>query len=295
MVVISSQAIGPSEAAEPGHRTQRGGRAGSRVALPPELWAVPEAESRLSRVATEGPRKPQVIAAGQDGAVASGLRTVLERALDVALPPTCAGCGVEGELLCASCRPELERRLERPGGVPIGMIADIPEPLLQLEWCAPFVGAVRAALHALKYGGERRLAGPLGSALATRWQHAGTIGDTVVPVPVHAGRLRERGYDQAVLLARVAAQHLELPFAPILERHRATERQFDLDRRSRAGNVAGAFRLVPGASTQAPLEGRWIILIDDVVTTGNTLVACANALLQGGALGVSALTVARER
>ncbi|MFI5200276.1 MAG: ComF family protein [Candidatus Limnocylindrales bacterium] len=227
--------------------------------------------------------------------MAGRVRTVLERALELALPPTCAGCGVEGELLCADCRPELERRLERPGGVPIGMMADIPAPLLQLEWCAPFVGAVRAALHALKYSGEQRLAGPLGSALATRWQHAGSAGDMVVPVPVHAGRLRERGYDQAVLLARVAAQRLDLPFAPVLERQRATERQFDLDRRSRAGNVAGAFRLVSGASADAPLEGRWIILIDDVVTTGTTLVACASALVDGGALGVSALTVARER
>ena len=138
--------------------------------------------------------------------MAGRVRAVLERALELALPPTCAGCGVEGELLCAGCRPQLERRLERPGGVPIGMIADIPAPLLQLEWCAPFAGAVRAALHALKYSGEQRLAGPLGSALATRWQHAGSVGDTVVPVPVHAGRLRERGYDQAVLLAQVAAR-----------------------------------------------------------------------------------------
>ena len=234
------------------------------------------------------------------GSVATGerraaLRTALGRAFDLALPPTCVGCGLEGQLLCDGCRPALESRLERPGGVPIGLLADIPQPLLQLEWCSPFAGPVRKALHALKYAGERRLAAPLGSALATRWRHAGAGGNLIVPVPIHAGRARERGYDQAVLLADVAARELGLACAPILERYRATERQFDLDRSARCGNVAGAFRLLPGARGDRPLEGRWIVLIDDVVTTGSTLVACATTLLEAGALGVSALTVARER
>ncbi len=220
---------------------------------------------------------------------------MLERALDLALPPSCAGCGLEGELFCAACRPSLEERLTLPGGVAIGLVAEIPWPLLQLEWCGPFTGPVRAALHALKYAGERRLAQPLGAALATRWLHAGAGGDLVVPVPVHAARARERGYDQAVLLADVAARDLGLPFGPILERHRPTVRQFDLDRGARAGNVVGAFRLVAGSHGERPLEGRWVVLIDDVVTTGSTLIACAATLIEAGALGVSGLTVARER
>jgi ComF family protein len=223
------------------------------------------------------------------------LRSALGRALDLALPPSCAGCGVEGQLLCAACRPALESRLERPGGVAIGLVAEIPRPLLQLEWCSPFVGPVRKALHALKYAGEHRLAGPLGAALATRWRHAGAGGDLIVPVPIHADRARERGYDQAVLLAEVTSRDLGLPCASILERHRPTQRQFDLDRGARSGNVAGAFRLLPGSRGDHPLEGRWIVLVDDVVTTGSTLVACATTLLDAGALGVSALTVARER
>lgn len=227
--------------------------------------------------------------------MAIGIRSALARALDLALPPTCAGCGVEGAAFCSMCRPALESRLERPGGVAIGLVAEIPEPLLQLEWCSPFSGPVRAALHALKYAGERRLAEPLGMALASRWRHAGAGGDVIVPVPIHARRARERGFDQAALLADVAARELGLPAPSLLERHRATARQFDLDRGARSGNVAGAFRLVAGARTARPLEGRWVVLVDDVVTTGSTLAACAQTLLAAGALGVSALTVARER
>jgi ComF family protein len=221
--------------------------------------------------------------------MAIGLRSAVERALDLALPPTCAGCGAEGDHFCARCRPALESRLERLG------VAEIPRPLVQLEWCSPFAGPVRAALHALKYAGERRLAVPLGHALATRWRHAGAGGELIVPVPIHGARARERGFDQAVLLADVAAAELGLPSAPILERHRPTARQFDLDRSARSGNVAGAFRLVAGAHGNRPLQGRWVVLVDDVVTTGSTLVACADTLLHAGAAGVSALTVARER
>ena len=223
------------------------------------------------------------------------IRAAVERALDLALPPACAGCGLEGELLCAACRPALEKHLDRPGGVAIGLPAEIPRPLLQLEWCSPFTGPVRAALHALKYAGEQRLAEPLGRAIATRWRHAGAGGDLIVPVPIHASRARERGFDQAILLAVVAARELGLPCARILERRWATVRQFDLDRGARAGNVAGAFELIGRAPKELPLSGHWVILVDDVVTTGSTLVACAEPLLEAGAIGVSALTVARER
>ena len=217
--------------------------------------------------------------------------------LDVAFPAVCPGCGREGAPICDACRPALDVRLERPAGVPIGLPSDLPAPLLQLEWCAPFSGVVRRALHELKYGGETRLSGPLGAAVARRWARAGAGGDLIVPVPVHAERRRRRGYDQAELIAAVAAWDLALPMAALLQRARATTAQFDLDRRGRATNVAGAFVLRLGAEHLGPkpLRGRWIVLVDDVVTTGATLAACAESLLAGGALGVSAITVARER
>jgi ComF family protein len=222
------------------------------------------------------------------------------RLLDAALPARCPGCGAEGPPLCAACAIALDARLDLTAGIAIGLPSDVPAPLLQLEWCAPFTGVVRTALHELKYSGEQRLAGPLGAAIARRWRRVGAGGDVLVPVPVHAERRRRRGYDQAELIARVAAADLNLPCAAILERSRATIAQFDLDRAARAVNVTGAFRLKRdgGAARPAPggpLAGRWIVLIDDVVTTGASLAACAVPLIEAGAVGVSAITVARER
>jgi ComF family protein len=220
-------------------------------------------------------------------------RTIAGRALDLAFPAACVGCHRDGPPICDRCLVALDVRLETPAGIPIGLPGDVPAPLLQLEWCAPFHGIVRPALHAIKYGGERRLAEPLGAAVARRWVRAGVGAELVTHVPVHAERARQRGYDQAELIARVAARHLGRPFASLLERRRATIAQFDLDRRHRAANVRDAFS-VP-AHARSSVAGRWILLVDDVVTTGSTLAACAEALEAAGALAVSAITVARER
>jgi ComF family protein len=220
--------------------------------------------------------------------------------LDMALPAACAGCGIEGAALCRGCRRALAVRRDLPPGVPMGLPAAMPVTLAQLEWCAPFSGATRRALHKLKYGGEQRLAAPLAEAMANRWRAAGVGGELLVPVPVHAARERLRGYDQAVLLAAAISPRLAIPWRAALARTRHTAPQFELGRRARRDNVSGAFGLrgtsaAARAANEAAVAGRWVILVDDVVTTGSTLVACAEVLYGCGAVAVSALTAARER
>ena len=221
------------------------------------------------------------------------LVSAVDRALDLAFPAICPGCRTEGDPICGACLATLRPHLARPPGVPIGAPAEIPPPLLQLEWVAPYGTLLRRAIHTLKYGGEQRLARPLGRALADRWQRAGRGGGVLVPVPIHAGRRRERGYDQAELLARAMAPELDLPVTLALERRRSTARQFALDRSERRANVEGAFAVTAAAAPA--IADRWIVLVDDVVTTGATLGACATALRAGGALAVSAIAVAHER
>jgi ComF family protein len=213
--------------------------------------------------------------------------------LDLALPASCAGCGVEGAALCPTCARQLGVRLAAPPGVPLGLPAALPLPLAQAEWCAPFSGPLRAALHRLKYAGERRAVPILAEAMAARWRVAGAGGDLLVPVPADAARARRRGYDQAFLLAAAVSERLELAWRPALERTRRTAPQFELGRRARLSNVTGAFAVRPEAA--GAVRGRWPILVDDVATTGATLVSCAEALYEAGAVAVSALTAARER
>lgn len=176
----------------------------------------------------------------------------------------------------------------------MGLPSGLPMLIAQLEWSAPFSGPVRAALHGLKYAGERRLTEPLAAAVAARWRAAGVGGEVLVPVPVHAERARRRGYDQAVLLTVELSRRLQMRWVPALERTRNTSPQFDLGRQARRANVAGAFA-VRGSRESAVVRDRWIVLVDDVVTTGSTLTACAEALYAVGATAVSAMTVARER
>ena len=115
-----------------------------------------------------------------------------------------------------------------------------------------------------------------------------------MPVPASPDRVRERGYDQAALIAAEAGRRLGLPVLRALERTRATTAQFDLDRSERAHRTwAGVPRRPEPA--RADVVGRWVVLVDDVVTTGATLAACATALLDAGARAVSAIAGARER
>lgn len=155
-----------------------------------------------------------------------------------------------------------------------------------------FEGTLRTMIHRLKYRHSRHLAEPLGSLLV-RYLETKPVGafDALVPVPLHPTRLRQRGYNQSLLLARVISDQITVPVIDdCLERVRDTPTQMSLPAQRRLINVHDAFR---ARGTQ--LAGARVLLIDDVCTTGATLEACAAALRRGGAKDIWGLALARAR
>lgn len=228
-----------------------------------------------------------------------GVLALARGVLAAAYPVGCAACGaaVRGPALplCGACEDGLVDLGEafcldcvRAGGAPrrCGLALH-----LRLAGGFVFGDGIRALVHALKFGDAPELAVPLverawaGPAFTARPRP-----DLIVPVPLHAVRRRERGYDQAALLARAFARQAGAPDVPALSRVRATRQQSRLGARERAENLADAFRaLEPGW-----VRGRQVALVDDVATTGSTLAAAAQALKDAGARGVEAWTLAYE-
>lgn len=151
-----------------------------------------------------------------------------------------------------------------------------------------YQGRLRELIHLFKYGRVRPLAGPLGEWLALAMPREQSY-DRIVPVPLHWRRRWQRGFNQAALLAQAVARRYGTRIRPVLRRVRATAVQAGLSHSGRRANVAGAFRVRRGEQ----LEGRRVLLVDDVMTTGATAAACAAALKQAGARYVAVLTVAR--
>jgi len=155
----------------------------------------------------------------------------------------------------------------------------------------PFEGPIHAALVALKYGSRTRLAPHLAVALHAALEARPISFDLIVPVPLAPGRLQARGHNQSELLARALADERQVELAPrALIRDHETRPQTGLSARERHVNVRGAFT----AAAAGTLDGRRVLLVDDVCTTGATLDACAQAALDGGAAGVWGVVVARE-
>jgi ComF family protein len=151
-----------------------------------------------------------------------------------------------------------------------------------------YEGELRKLIHLYKYGRIKTLARPLGDLLAAALPRDREF-DAVVPVPLHWRRQWQRGFNQSELLARAIARRTGVPVVKALRRVQATVAQASLSNTSRRRNVAAAFRC------KRPLlvEGKRILLIDDVMTTGATAASCAQALKRAGARKVTLLTVAR--
>jgi ComF family protein len=212
--------------------------------------------------------------------------------LDLLLPASCAGCGRFGTLLCERC----VGALQAPGRDEDRFFAADPAVVvgddLEVAIAAfAYRGPARSALLRMKYGGATRLAAPLAAAaqptLATLLALTGTA--ALVPVPVHAERLRTRGFNQAELLAVELGKRARLPVSPLLARRLPTLKQHRLGRAARLRNLRGAF--VAEHLGEPPEVA---ILVDDILTTSATLEACAMVLRAGGVRQVCGFAIARE-
>lgn len=206
------------------------------------------------------------------------------RLLDLLFPPRCPGCRARGVLVCPRCMDRCRglRLDSEPGG---GRTA--PNALLTtLRGAYHYDDPLRAAIHTFKYRRRRSMAGPLGELLLEALPEEAFRCDAIMAVPLHPGRLRERGFNQSALLAEAIAAMLDKPVLSALQRTRATPQQVGKDRRERESNVRGAFawRGAPPPTT--------VLLIDDVLTTGATMRECARALRAAGARTVHGLALA---
>jgi ComF family protein len=239
---------------------------------------------------------------------AGALRGAGRIVLDTALPPLCPACKkpvADDGGLCPGCWSQLSfitppycERLgipfaydPGPGVLSMQAIAD-PPAYERARAAVRYDDIARTLVHALKYGDRLDLAPTLG-----RWmvQAGGALlseADALVPVPLHWRRLWMRRFNQSAALAEVIAAQVKLPVAhAALARVKPTRQQVGLTKSERADNVQGAFRVRPEA--RADVKDRRLVLVDDVLTSGATIDACARVLLRAGAAAVDVLVFAR--
>ncbi|WP_051327708.1 ComF family protein [Desulfatirhabdium butyrativorans] len=201
--------------------------------------------------------------------------------------PKCSVCGIpfwgagETDHVCGNCEIH-------------------PRPFVSAEAVAIYEGPIRSAIHALKYDGRLRVARVLGRSLYLKACESGLrrTADLIIPVPLHPVRLRKRGFNQSILLVqewdRFLDSDMDAPCRPIicreaLQRIRNTRPQMSLGKKERQTNIVGAFKV----NRDIALEGKRILLVDDVLTTGATVAECTQVLLKAGAAKVDVLTAAR--
>lgn len=226
---------------------------------------------------------------------------------DAVMPPVCLICRtriVGHDALCPCCwrdiafiRPPLCDRMGIPlpfdtgeGSISAAAAAD-PPAFDRARAVAAHSGSMRTLVHALKFQDRQDTRRLLGKWLIEAGRELIANCDIVVPVPLARRRLLARRFNQAAILAREVARQTGLTYEPLLlERTRATESQVGLTRDQRRRNVSGAF-IVP-ERRRADIEGKSVLLIDDVLTTGSTVGACARVLRRAGATRVDVLTLA---
>ena len=240
----------------------------------------------------------------------SGFRAEVKDCFDLLFPPLCLLCHAPCPALpdfsfCAACLsgclsvtsprcPRCALPFTTIGGNDhvCGECLLQPPDFIWTVAAGLYEEALRHAIHRFKFDGRIALDRPLAGLLETAWQHTAPdwVPDLIVPVPLHPHRLRQRTYNQALLIARELGRSRQLPVDPcLLIRILPTVAQAGLTARERHRNLRGAFALT------RPLAGEKILLIDDVMTTGTTARVCATALRRGGAGEVALAVLARAR
>jgi ComF family protein len=228
-------------------------------------------------------------------------------ALDIALPTLCVACRepVDGEGVCPECWAKLSfiappfcPRLgipfvydPGPGLLSMEAIAD-PPAYQRARAAVRYDDVARTLVHALKYQDRTDLAPAMGRWMARAGEELLDEADVLVPVPLHWRRGWSRRYNQSGALARVIERQTGVPVVrDALRRIRPTQQQIGLSRSQRATNVQGAFKVSQDMAHK--VQGRRVVLIDDVLTSGATTDACARALLRARAAQVDVLVFAR--
>lgn len=228
------------------------------------------------------------------------LKQLQNEVIKFVFPGVCIGCGKFGDFICVDCDRKLPRLLP-----PLCKMCGKPEPSAQ--YCPEcwkkksgidgirsvfiFEGIIRTAIHELKYYNLRSVSELLGEYMAGYFIQNAMTGDYLVPVPLHARRLKERGYNQSELLAR----HMSVVTGiPVLDK--ALTRIMDNRPQARTASVEERRKNVENnfCCGENIVEGKDVIIIDDVCTSGATLEACAKALNKAGAKRTFGFTLARE-
>lgn len=216
--------------------------------------------------------------------------------LDLLLPPACAGCGAYGSAICELCRASLRPPVD-PGDAFLAMdrAAIVGDALLVGVAAFAHRDEAQRILRRLKYGGGQRLATPLARLAAPALRQLLAVSGPVVlvPVPLHEGRHRERGYNQAALLAEALGRETRVRVWPGLIRRRATERQHGLDRSTRLRNLRDSMAVGRASPPDSRLP-ETVVVVDDILTTGATFEACAVILRAAGVGAVYGFAIARE-
>lgn len=214
--------------------------------------------------------------------------SVLDWLLDLLFPPKCPFCGTlleKGALLCPDCQKSLPWLTPAAGEKKVELTEGCVSPLA-------YRGKVPDGVHGFKFDGHSARSKSFGALIAQCVRDRDIAADLVTWPPLSPKRLKQRGYDQARLLAQAVGEELALPVVPTLRKPKDNPAQSGLeDEGARRANVLGAYVIL----NREAVQGRTILLVDDVVTTGSTLSECAKVLRLAGAKAVICATLARAR